>query len=245
MCGNDLKENLLNSATLVKPAVFSGVSVVIAPHPDDESLGCGGTIATLKKSGKKVFIVFVSDGSMSHPSSKKYPAPQLKQLRKVEALAAAAILGIAETDCFFMMLKDDAVPNAADKEFTDAAAQLHLIIEKLKPQNIFLPYKNDPHKDHQACWQIALHAILNAGYTIRLYYYFIWFWERGNMQDKALQNLQWIKVDVSEVLYLKKNAIAAHISQTSELIDDDANGFTLSPAMIAYFTSRWELFATD
>lgn len=243
MYGNEIKEGFLNNAVLVGVERFSGISVVIAPHPDDESLGCGGTIALLKKAGTKVFIIFVSDGSMSHPSSKKYPSVILSQLRKNEALAAAIVLGIDAADCFFMMLKDDGVPHTGDDGFAEAVLQLDLLIKKLKPQYIFLPFEKDPHKDHQACWQIAHHKLIQKN-NISLCYYFIWFWERENVNDEVLQNLHWLKVNIKETIHLKHAAIAAHVSQVSNLIDDDENGFTLSPGMLARFNDEYELFAT-
>ena len=65
-----------------------GRTLVVAPHQDDESLGCGGAIALLRELGHPVHALFVTDGSMSHPTSLRYPAPKLSQLREQEALAA-------------------------------------------------------------------------------------------------------------------------------------------------------------
>ena len=49
-----------------------GKTLVVAPHPDDESLGCGGAIVLLRKFGNEVTVLTVSDGALSHPNSKKF-----------------------------------------------------------------------------------------------------------------------------------------------------------------------------
>ncbi|MDQ3548830.1 MAG: PIG-L family deacetylase, partial [Chloroflexota bacterium] len=83
-----------------------GPTLVIAPHQDDESLGCGGAIALLSDAGMPVHVVFVSDGSGSHPASRRFPAPALTTLREREALAALAILGVQPTSVTFLRLPD-------------------------------------------------------------------------------------------------------------------------------------------
>ncbi|RKJ98019.1 PIG-L family deacetylase, partial [Pseudoroseomonas wenyumeiae] len=71
-----------------------GGLVVLAPHPDDESLGCGGLLAAAAQAGRAVAVVFVSDGGASHPRSRRYPRLALRRLREAEALAALAALGL-------------------------------------------------------------------------------------------------------------------------------------------------------
>lgn len=68
--------------------------LVVAPHPDDECLGCGGAIALLQSIGCHVHILVISDGTMSHPHSRQYPAAALRSLREQETRSAMAILGV-------------------------------------------------------------------------------------------------------------------------------------------------------
>ena len=70
-----------------------GRTAVVAPHPDDESLGCGGAIALLTRFGLSVSVLFISDGTKSHPTSRKYPMLRLRDLRESEAREALARLG--------------------------------------------------------------------------------------------------------------------------------------------------------
>ncbi len=244
MSGLDNKLKWAASATELKTTiVFLGHTIVIAPHPDDESLGCGGTIALLKKAGKSVKIIFVSDGSLSHPNSIKYPAPLLIQLREKEALEAARILGVAPKDCYFMRLKDGAVPNVANEGFEVAAGSLLKILKPLQVQAILLPWKNDPHPDHQACWEIVNQVMVQMESRIILYHYLIWFWERGVDDIEILNGVDWFKVDISSVMDLKMKAINAHQSQVTTMIDDDQDGFILSCDVLNHFNDHFELFA--
>src|SRR5690349_1462027 len=72
-----------------------GRTLVVAPHADDESLGCGGTIATMCARGLPVHVLFVSDSAGSHPNSRDYPEARLRELREQEAGDALAALGAA------------------------------------------------------------------------------------------------------------------------------------------------------
>ena len=85
--------------------------VVVAPHPDDESLGCGGLIAAATTDGIPVRIVVVSDGAGSHPNSVSYPPARLRHLRESETLTAAAELGVAADAVAFLGLPDRYVPS--------------------------------------------------------------------------------------------------------------------------------------
>ena len=68
--------------------------LVVAPHPDDETLGCGGLISLLAQNGRVFYIVFVTDGSASHRNSSAWPAARLATQREREASNALACLGI-------------------------------------------------------------------------------------------------------------------------------------------------------
>ncbi|MGC1345662.1 MAG: PIG-L family deacetylase, partial [Methyloceanibacter sp.] len=74
--------------------------VILAPHPDDESLACGGLIAEARRVGSRVAVIFVSDGTGSHPNSAAFPPKRLKALREDEAKRACAELGLEPEDLF-------------------------------------------------------------------------------------------------------------------------------------------------
>ena len=68
--------------------------LVLAPHADDESCGCGGLIAEACARGREIAVTVLTDGTGSHPHSRAYPAPRLRALREAEAREAVAALGL-------------------------------------------------------------------------------------------------------------------------------------------------------
>ena len=87
-----------------------GTTLIVAPHADDESLGCGGVISLLRKYGQTVYILLLSDGTLSHPNSIQYPPEKLRDLREKELLDAAKIFGLEERNIIFCRYPDRNVP---------------------------------------------------------------------------------------------------------------------------------------
>lgn len=220
-------------------AIACSSALVVAPHPDDETLGCGGAIALLRDHGCNVQVLVISDGTLSHPSSCKYPAPKLRALRESETISALAVLGVDATAVTFLRLPDGAIPTQ-EPEFSQAVASCSNYLTQVAPQLIFLPLRYDPHSDHRASWKLIYTALANLNLSSRLIEYPIWDWDetqRGN-----LPNLPSWRLDISSVVELKQQAIALYRSQTTNLIDDDPEGFCLTPEMLANFTRPWEVY---
>ena len=220
-----------------------GKILIIAPHQDDESLGCGGTIALLRKTGIPVHVVFVSDGSKSHPNSKKYPYEKLVTLRENEAVNALEILNVDVEEITFLRLKDSELPVKNSSGFENAVHLMQQLLLKVKPQTVILPWQRDPHKDHRATWEITDLAIKQTDSSIRKLEYLVWLWERGNVEDlpQPGECKVW-EINIEQTIVQKKQAIAAHISQITTLIDDDPEGFILSPEVLAHFNKAKEIF---
>jgi LmbE family N-acetylglucosaminyl deacetylase len=103
--------------------------IVVAPHPDDESLACGGLLAEACRQGLRGKVVVVSDGVGSHPNSKAYPPDRLRSLREEEARQAATELGLKPEDMFFLGLPDRFVPSEA-KRPNERLARLSILSSK-------------------------------------------------------------------------------------------------------------------
>ena len=217
--------------------------VVVAPHPDDETLGCGGAIAMLTSKGYGVKVLIISDGTGSHPNSHKYPAPILQAIRSQETLAALEILGVTPPDITFLQLKDGAVPTVTSPSFITAKTRCRNYLQATLPDTIFLPWRHDPHADHRASWQLIQAAILSLGIAPQIIEYPIWDWDRHQQRQGAdLSRIAGWRLDISAVLAQKTQAIALYRSQLGQLIDDDPEGFCLSPEMLANFTRPWEVY---
>lgn len=123
--------------------------LVIAAHPDDEVLGCGGTIARHKKAGAKVEVCFMTDGVSARRTSKSKDVQQ----RRFAALKAQKILGVSKI--YF----NDFPDNAMDKlSLRDVIICIEKIINKVKPSIIYTHYHGDLNIDHQITHQATMTA---------------------------------------------------------------------------------------
>jgi LmbE family N-acetylglucosaminyl deacetylase len=130
-----------------------GPVLVIAPHPDDEVLGLGGTIAKLADQGREVFVVIVTRGDPS-----MFPSTSIEQTRR-EALAAHAVLGVTKTIFLegFPAALLDTVP------LSELNAALRDTLRSIEPDVIFLPYYGDLHLDHRKVFESGLVAARPEG----------------------------------------------------------------------------------
>ena len=252
MKNNSSLENSLLAAPESLPLMAAetvkswGRTLVVAPHPDDESLGCGGAIALLRKFAGEVVVLVMSDGTLSHPNSKKFPAPALRDLREREILAALEILGVAASKTTFLRYRDRSVPNEQSPGFTAAVEICARYLEKNRPATILLPWRRDPHPDHYASTQIIRAAKLRVGLSLKLIEYPIWLWELATSADAPRRDeMRGWRLEIKNVTNQKQRAIAAHQSQTTDLIDDDLEGFRLTPEILANFAADWEIYLEE
>jgi LmbE family N-acetylglucosaminyl deacetylase len=216
-----------------------GGAVVVAPHPDDESLGCGALISEAAAAGRSVRIIVLSDGTRSHPNSKAFPREKLRALREEEARRAASALGVGVSQITFVGLPDGRVP-VAGADAGRASAAIVRAIEQAGAEALFVTWRHDQHSDHQAAYAIARSAQHSLA-GIRLFEYSIW--GRGVPFGTDLDGPPrgW-RFASSRHRDRKRAAILCHRSQTSNLIGDDPEGFILPPGMVEDILARDEVF---
>lgn len=215
-------------------------AVVLAPHPDDESLGCGGLIAALRNLGAAVRVVAVSDGAGSHPNSRDYPRPRLKAVREGELLAAAAELGLPPRAVTFLGLPDGAVPHPGAPGFALALDRLLGAIGQ--PRTLLVTWRHDPHPDHQASYHLARAAQERLGPAVRLLEYPIWGWVQPAAGTPGGQAIAGFRLDVRPWLERKRRAIEAHRTQRGLVVRDEPLRCALTPEMIDRFLGPCETF---
>ena len=221
----------LNSNNTSRSAIF------FSPHPDDETLGCGGTIIKKKRAGFKIKVLFMTDGRKSHPHL--ISEDELKRIRAKEALEVGRILGLREEDILFLEYRDGEL----NTNQNSAIHKVSKILELEKPGEIFIPSRKEPSlwaKDHVATNRIVMSALQMYNKNIIVNEYPIWLWynqpriERPSINIKAtmaglmqvfisylilLKEFQY-SVYVGDVLEIKGAALNQYRSQMTRLIPD-------------------------
>jgi LmbE family N-acetylglucosaminyl deacetylase len=183
--------------------------LVLAPHPDDDIIGCGGSIAKHIQHGNHVAIVYMTSGEAG---SLQYPPEELGLIRETEARNAAASLGV--TDLTFLRNPDGYLQY--NKEVID---QLVTLIRVKKPVTIYMPHSNDAVPDHQITYQLGLEGCRRAAGP--------WFQECGQ-KPWPVQNILGYEVwtplqavghseDISDFITAKIEALKLHKSQTEHI----------------------------
>ena len=218
-----------------------GDVVLLAPHPDDETLGCGGAIAALSEIGRRVQVVVVTDGCHSHPGSRLYPADRLRQLRASEVLRAVEILTGGRGPAPIMLdYPDTAAPEGDAAE--SAAADRILTFIGNETTALWASWGGDPHHDHASVARIA------ARISARLPHLAYWsypIWGRFLEQLPVIRSNLMVRFDTSSWQDRKAQAVAAHASQMTGLIVDDPGGFQMSDSLQHHFITTPELFLRE
>jgi len=178
--------------------------LVIAPHPDDESIGCGGTICLHADRGDRVAAVFLTSGEMGLTDLSEGDA---RRTRERESEDAAGILGISSVT--FLRRPDQHL----EQDTLHAAQALKPILEREKPEIIYLTHERDFHRDHRASVSIVQTAVRASGIaTPALLGYEVL--TPLTEFDRA--------EDISAVIRRKLKAVCAHRSQVRQFRYDRA-----------------------
>lgn len=121
--------------------------LIIAPHPDDEVLGCGATMAKYASLGHKVYVLIATRGT-----KKMYADDKIENVRN-EALRAHKILGVSET--FFL---DFPAPELDTVPLWILSGEFSNIIQKVAAEVLYLPHRGDIHNDHKVVFDAGLVA---------------------------------------------------------------------------------------
>lgn len=216
-----------------------GSIAILAPHPDDESLGCGGLIAALCARGTPPTVIVLTDGTGSHPSSKLYPPARLKTLREAETCGATSELGLSPDRLIFLGYRDTAAPNEGPA-LHEAASRLADLLQTAGCTTLLAPWRHDPHCDHEAAASIA--AAASRIVPLRQLAYPVWSLTLAPETMLPGDPISGFRIDIARHLPAKRAAIHAHASQYAGLITDDPGGFQMQPGFIDMFLQPTEIF---
>lgn len=223
---------------LLDDVIGDGTCLILAPHPDDESLGCGGLIAACCTTGRQPLVVILTDGRRSHPGLRLYPAPKLIALREAEAKRAVGVLGLPMERLMFLREPDSKAPHSGGR-FDAIVRRLVDDARTFNCSTILAPWRSDPHCDHEAAARIAEEVARVCGIGWLAYPVWGWTLAADTLVEEAVRG--W-RLDIAPHLPAKRRAIAAHASQHSKLITDDPTGFRLPQELLRVFDASWETF---
>ena len=223
----------------LEPLLAAGPALILAPHPDDESLGCGGLIAAACAAGIPPYVLVLTDGAGSHPRSRAVPPSRMRAVRRAEAQAAVAQLALPPGRIGFLNLPDTASPTSGPA-FDAAVTAVATLAIRIGAGSLLATWAHDPHCDHESAHLIARAAAAQA--AIRHLAYPVWGWTLPPETPLAAPLPTGFRLDIGRHLPAKRRAIAAHRSQHKGLVTDDPHGFTLAADLLAVFDRPFETY---
>lgn len=145
-----------------------GNVLIIAPHPDDEAIGCGGLIARLIREGRTPHVVVMTGGEGSHNGCCKTPKDDIVKARRNLTQNALAILGVPESHIHELNFPDGGI-EMSNRE----VEKLKDIIDDIKPDSIFVPHWGEGWNDHVRTREIGLQLAPDG---TEVYEYCVWMW---------------------------------------------------------------------
>jgi LmbE family N-acetylglucosaminyl deacetylase len=203
-------------------------AMVFAPHPDDETLGCGGTILLKRRLNVPVRIVFVTDGSGSHPQL--LSREELSAIRAREAVEAAEVLGVDASRVHLLGFPDRFLLEHRE----EAVSRIVALLEEHRPEQLFVPYAAGENKDHGSTCVIVHEALRRVGRPVTVFEYAIWswrYWPHVGREGSLWNPRTWVRgaastarglwrssefrtsVNIQDVIERKRAALERHASQ--------------------------------
>lgn len=185
--------------------------VVFAPHPGDETWGCGGTIAKRISEGYNVSVVVMTDGRYAFLKTlgiDSDPTPgEVKEMRIDDVRRATSRLGVSRQNIFLLNFEDGTL----ERKVTEAREKVVELLSRASPVEVYYTYQRDYHADHRATNSIVRNSFWDLGLHTVKYQYSI---ARsrvsiGSLIDTVFSPIRHnvVHVDISKFLSLKKLAI--------------------------------------
>ncbi|MBB3157943.1 LmbE family N-acetylglucosaminyl deacetylase/SAM-dependent methyltransferase [Microbacterium proteolyticum] len=210
--------------------------IVVAAHPDDETLGAAGILATAAVRGIRVELIVVTDGERSHPASPTHSPATLALLRRRELRSAVETLGLSAEPLFL------GLPDGGTDEYRDAiATALGDALDRAGSDRVLVlsPWIGDGHRDHRVVGEIVEEVCGARGVRSRAFP--IWLWHWGGPDDVPWDAAERLVLD-AEIRDAKTRALDVHASQLQPLSPAPGDEPMVHALMRAHFERDAEVF---
>lgn len=185
-------------------------AAVVAAHPDDEVLGCGGTIASMAKDGWAVHVLLLADGEGARGNSDSAVPKNLVAARRKAADVAGGIMGCASMTT--LALPDNRLDQL---EMLDVVKIIEEFVKRHRPQTVFTHHSGDVNVDHRMVHEAVVAACRpQPGHPVRDLLFFeipsSTEWRPAGSLHPFVPN--WY-VDISSTLRIKMRALKAYHSE--------------------------------
>lgn len=194
--------------------------LIISPHADDETLGAGALIYEVSRAGRLAGVVYLTDGSASHPLETAQDIRRLTDTRRKEARSALRYLTGQPTEPVHLNWPDAAPYAMNDPEFMHTTRQVAILCQTLRVDAIAVTARNEPHCDHVAAWQVACAAAALSLRPVKVFEYIVW-------ATKPPERCMAYRT-AAMPLGIRRSALKAHRSQLTPLFGD---GFVVPAEM--------------
>ena len=211
--------------------------VVVSAHPDDESLGAGGLAATARDADIPVVFVCATDGEGSHPDSPTHTPEAMAMRRRAEWVEAVDVLGpaLVPAEVHRLGLPDGRLADHVEELTT----RLVGIVGDGRGTLLVTTWSEDGHPDHAALGRSAAAAARRT--DAELWEFPIWFWHWAHADDSRALHLRPFALSPSAA-EAKQRAVAAHVSQVTDLTTLQGDEAPLPPDVLAHFQGDHEWF---
>lgn len=219
-------------------------TLIVAPHPDDETFGCGALISLKRRLGVAVRVVFLTGGE-SVGSCEGQERETVISARRLEAETACRHLGLEPGDLRWLAFPDRGVPRLGGAGFENALSLVAAELDAFSPGEVFCPHPLDSHRDHAAAAELVGEAARRASKPFIVIHYPIWMWYHAStgLSRRLKADRAW-RLDGGPVRSRKRAAMAAYLEAQKAL-----NGLPycgkLPWAFLWNFRRRNELFFSE
>ena len=216
-------------------------AVVFAPHQDDESLGCGGLIALKQEQNIPIQVVFLTDGRSSHPKHPFINGAEMVKIRQQEAIAALQILKVQPSQVHFLNQADGHLSKLSNSDRQQMLTQLVQLLQTIKPEEVYVPYRNDVNADHIAAYELVWTALLASGIQAELIQYPVWsLWKPWALNFRSPELKNAYRLSIAPMRDRKRQALEVYRSQYQPLPPETKP--LLPPGFLDRFLVPYEIF---